>query len=105
MRSQLQKAPMDLKRSLWSAFAPAQDIPAVLTNRSIRVMPMVAPANHRPGSFGSLNTAEEIANLIDIKDEQIAAVFVGKTAAAPQQVSADKSCQITRASAKNPVIS
>ncbi len=75
MRSQLQKAPMGLKRSLWSAFAPAEDIPAVLTSRSIRVMPMVAPANHRPGSFGSPNTAEEIANLIDIKDEQIAAVF------------------------------
>ena len=66
---------------------------------------MVAPANHRLGSFGSPNTAEEIANLSDIKDEQIAAVFDGKTAAARQQVSADKSRQITRASAKNPAIS
>lgn len=76
MRSQLQKAP--LGRSLCPAFAPAEDIPAVLTSRSIRVMPIVAPANHRPGSFGSPNTAKEIANLIDIKDEQIAAVSLEK---------------------------
>ena len=35
-------------------------------------------ADSRAGSFGSPNTAEEIANLIDIKDEQIAAVSLEK---------------------------